>query len=426
MSLIIYAIPVFFLLIGIELLIAKMRNLSYYRMNDAIANLSCGIGSQISGIFTKTFTFVGYLFLYEHSIWKIENNVLTFILLFIGVDFFYYWFHRLAHEISFLWGSHVVHHQSEEYNLTVALRQAWLQGAFSWVFYLPLAVVGFSPAVFLTIASLQTLYQFWIHTKLIGKMNPVFEYVFNTPSHHRVHHGVNPKYIDRNHGGTLIIFDRWFGTFQVEDEEVVYGITKQTNSWNPLWVNFEYWIDLFREAFQVKHVKNFFLMMFKMPGWKPEELGGVAPLKEVTPQTFHKYDTEISGGLTNYAFVQFVIVLLSTTVFLVLQSKPPFEESFLLKAAVASLIVLSLVTIGGIFERKSWVPALEYLRIAIISIFILLFLRDSSLIVTVGIVTGIIALGSALWFTKYHREFTQSAQRSGEKQSNTVLEMADK
>lgn len=284
MSLIIFAIPVFFLLIGIELLIAKMKNLSYYRMNDAIANLSCGIGSQVSGIFLKTFTFIGYAYLYKHSFWKIENNIVTFILLFIGVDFFYYWFHRLAHEVSFLWGSHVVHHQSEEYNLTVALRQAWLQGAFSWAFYLPLAVIGFSPAVFITIASLQTLYQFWIHTKLIGKMNPVFEYVFNTPSHHRVHHGVNPKYIDRNHGGTLIIFDRWFGTFQLEEEEVVYGITKQINSWNPVWVNFEYWIDLFKEAFQVHKVKNFFLMMFKMPGWKPEELGGVQPLKEVTPQ----------------------------------------------------------------------------------------------------------------------------------------------
>lgn len=410
MSLIIYAIPVFFLLIGVELLITKMQKLSYYRMNDAIANLSCGIGSQLAGIFTKTFTFIGYLWLYEYSIWKIENSILMFIVLFIGVDFFYYWFHRLAHEISFLWGSHVVHHQSEEYNLTVALRQAWLQGVFSWVFYLPLAVVGFSPAVFITIASLQTLYQFWIHTKLIGKMNPVFEYVFNTPSHHRVHHGVNPKYIDRNHGGTLIIFDRWFGTFQAEEEEVVYGVTKQTNSWNPVYVNFEYWIDLFREAFQVKKVKNFFLMMFKMPGWKPEELGGVAPPKEVTPQTFHKYDTEISSGLTNYAFAQFVIVLLSTTVFLVFQAKAPFKEDYLLKVTVASLIVLSLVTIGGIFERKSWVPALEYLRIAAISILVFMLLKDSPLIFAVGTVTGVVALGSALWFTRNLGEFQNKVQ----------------
>ncbi|HLP49434.1 MAG TPA: sterol desaturase family protein [Chitinophagales bacterium] len=413
MSLIIYAIPVFFLLIGIELLIAKMRHLSYYRMNDAVANLSCGIGSQISGIFTKTFTFIGYTWLYQHSIWKIEDNALTFILLFIGVDFFYYWFHRLAHEISFLWGSHIVHHQSEEYNLTVALRQAWLQGAFSWVFYLPLAVVGFSPATFITIASLQTLYQFWIHTKLIGKMHPAFEYVFNTPSHHRVHHGVNPKYIDKNHGGTLIIFDRWFNTFQPEEEEVVYGITKQTNSWNPLWVNFEYWIDLFRQAFKVSNIKNFFLMMFKAPGWKPAELGGVEPLKEVSPQTFHKYNTEISSGLTNYAFFQFVIVLLSTTVFLVLQGKSSLANNWPLKTLMASLIILSLVNIGGIFERKTWVLVLEYLRIVAVAVLVILLFKATAMFATVTIAVLVLGLLSMLWFTRYRGEFNTGAHANG-------------
>lgn len=426
MSLIVFAIPVFFLLIGIEVLIAKMRNLSYYRMNDAIANLSCGIGSQISGIFLKTVTFIGYTWLYEHSLWRIDADsvmgylgqgavgssglktvvsITIFIALFFGIDFFYYWFHRLAHEISFLWGSHIVHHQSEEYNLTVALRQAWLQGAFSWVFYLPLAVLGFSPAMFLTIASLQTLYQFWIHTKLIDKMNPAFEYVFNTPSHHRVHHGVNPKYIDKNHGGTLIIFDRWFGTFQPEEEEVVYGITKQTNSWNPIWVNFEYWIDLFRQASHVANVKNFVFMMVKAPGWKPAELGGVEPLKEVSPQTFHKYDTEISAGLTNYAFFQFVIVLLGTTAFLVLHAKPPFSQSWPLTILVASLIILSLTTIGGIFERKSWVLALEYLRIIAVSALLILLLNGTTFFMT-GIITMVsLGLVSLLWFTRFRGEF---------------------
>lgn len=412
MSLIVYAIPVFFLLIGIELLIARMRGLSYYRMNDAIANLSCGIGSQISGIFLKTVTFIGYTWLYQNSIWKIEDNIITFVLLFIGVDFFYYWFHRLAHEISILWGSHVVHHQSEEYNLTVALRQAWLQGAFSWVFYLPLAVVGFSPASFLTIASLQTLYQFWIHTKLIDRMHPAFEYVFNTPSHHRVHHGVNPKYIDKNHGGTLIIFDRWFGTFQAEDEEVVYGITKQTNSWNPVWVNFEYWIDLFKEAFRVHTIKNFILMMVKAPGWKPAELGGVEPLKPVTPQTFHKYDTEISSGLTNYAFVQFVIVLLSTTAFLLFQGKPTLAENWPLRVFTASLIILSLVNIGAIFEKKKWVLLLEYIRIIAIAGLIMVLTLNTALFTTAAVAAGTFGLLSLLWFTRFYNEISAGKEFS--------------
>lgn len=406
MSLIIYAIPVFFLLIGIELVITKTQKLSYYRMNDAITNLSCGIGSQITGVFLKTVTFIGYQYLYEHSIWKIENNIFSFIVLFIGVDFFYYWFHRLAHEIPFLWGSHVVHHQSEEYNLTVALRQAWLQGAFSWVFYLPLAMVGFSPGAFLVVASLQTLYQFWIHTRLIGKMNPVVEYILNTPSHHRVHHGVNPKYIDKNHAGTFILFDRWFGTFQEEDEEVVYGITQQPNSWNPVWVNFEYWITLFKEAFRVAHLKDFFFTLFRSADWRQNEPVGIALSKKVTSQTFQKYHTEISGGLTNYVFFQFAIVLLGATLFLITESKQPFLENLWLKIFVSALIVFSLVNIGGIFERKRWVLSMEYLRVVIISVLVLWLFKGAPKFLFIGIAAAVAVSISLLWFSKYRNEFS--------------------
>lgn len=405
MSLIVYSIPVFFILIGIELLITKMKNLSYYRMNDAITNLSCGIGSQISGVFLKTVTFIGYTYLYQHSIWKIESTLLMGVLLFIGVDFFYYWFHRLAHEISFLWGSHVVHHQSEEYNLTVALRQAALQGAFSWVFYLPLAVVGFEPAMFVTIASIQTLYQFWIHTKLIDRMHPAFEYVFNTPSHHRVHHGVNPKYIDRNHGGTLIIFDRMFGTFQVEEEEVVYGVTKQTNSWNPLWVNFEYWIDLFKQVFKVKSLKDRTRMLVLMPGWKPAELGGNDEPREVTNETFHKYDTDIPAGLNYYVLFQFVLVLVGATMFLLTQRTEIFSGGWLLRSVTAGVIVLSLVTIGGIFEKKSWVPALEFIRLIALVFMIAVLMKGSAAFMPATITTTVIALGSLLWFGTFLGQF---------------------
>lgn len=405
MSLIVYSIPVFFLLIGIELLISKMRKLSYYRFNDSVTNLSCGIGSQISGIFLKTVTFIGYKYLYAHSIWKIEDTIVTGILLFIGVDFFYYWFHRLAHEISFLWGSHVVHHQSEEYNLTVALRQAALQGAFSWVFYLPLAVIGFSPVMFVTIASLQTLYQFWIHTKLINKMPAPFEYVFNTPSHHRVHHGVNPKYIDRNHGGTLIIFDRMFGTFQAEEEEVVYGITKQPKSWNPLWVNFEYWVELFADVFKVKKIRDGVYMLVKMPGWKPAEMGGLGEFKEVTPQTFEKYDTEISRGLTYYVWVHFILILAGTTLFLNMLKDDPFKSSLLLQLGFSVVIVLALVNIGGIFERKSWLPAMEFLRLIGSAALLIGFFSNSTLFIPATVITSIIVVASVVWFSLYIREF---------------------
>ncbi len=414
MNLIIYAIPVFFLLIGVELLITRMKKLSYYRFNDAVTNLSLGIGSTVTGVFLKTLTVLVYIKLFEISPLngKIPNAWWVYVLLFFGADFFYYWFHRLAHEISIMWGSHAVHHQSEEYNLTVALRQAWYQGAFSFVFYLPLAVLGFNPVMFFVVSQVITLYQFWIHTKLINKMPAPFEYIFNTPSHHRVHHGVNPQYIDKNHAGTLIIWDRMFGTFEPEQEEVVYGITKQVKSWNPIWTNFEYWVDLGKDLLKVRGAGHAVLMLVKMPGWKPEELGGVSEPKPVTPETFHKYDTEISPGLNYYVLFQFIIILIASTSFLVFQGKSPINDSLALKVSLAGLIVFSLMNIGGIFEKKRWVLFLEYARIVILAVVIIVLLNNETLSNALGISTIVISLISLVWFSFYLDEFKLQAANS--------------
>ena len=304
-----------------------------------------------------------------------------------------------------MWGSHAVHHQSEEYNLTVALRQAWYQGAFSFVFYLPLAVLGFNPVMFFVVSQVITLYQFWIHTKLINKMPAPFEYIFNTPSHHRVHHGVNPQYIDKNHAGTLIIWDRMFGTFEPEQEEVVYGITKQAKSWNPIWVNFEYWVDLGSNLFKVRHLRNAVLMLVKMPGWKPDELGGISQPGPVTPATFHKYDTEISPGLNYYVLFQFIIILIASTSFLVFQGQSPVNDSLGLKISLAGLIVFSLLNIGGIFEQRRWVLVSEYLRIFILAYVIIVLLNNETLGNALGISTTVVSLISLVWFSVYVSEF---------------------
>ena len=406
MSLIVYSIPIFFLLIGVELFIVRMRGLPYYRFNDAITNLSCGIGSQVSGIFMKFLTFGVYVIIYNHSplSGRIPYNYLTIILLFLGVDFFYYWFHRLAHEISIIWGSHVVHHQSEEYNLTVALRQAWVQGAFSWVFYLPLAFVGFDPYMFATIASLQTLYQFWIHTKVIDKMPAWFEYVFNTPSHHRVHHGVNPKYIDKNHAGTLIIWDRVFGTFQLEEEEVVYGITTQPKSWNPLWLNFEYWIDLFKDTTKVHKPVDAVRMLTLAPGWKPADMGGMLTYKEISAATFEKYDTVVSPRLNNYILFQFVFLLIGTSAFLFGQKNLNTNETI----AVSILIVYTVVTIGGLFEKKKWVVCAEFLRLLLLSVVIAAITDKFYSINYAMSVGGVYLLSSFIWFVTVFKELTSN------------------
>ncbi len=404
-GLIAYSIPIFFLLIGIELVIDRSKKSGLYRFNDAVTNISCGIGSQLTGVFLKTLSFVAYYFIWEHyRIADIPNSWITWILLFIGVDFFYYWFHRLAHEISLLWGSHIVHHQSEEYNFSVALRQGWLQGAFSMWFYLPLAFIGFDPYVFVSINALQTLYQFWIHTKTIDKLPAPIEYVFNTPSHHRVHHGVNPKYIDRNHGGTLIIFDRMFGTFQAEEEEVVYGITNQARSWNPLRLNLEYWLDLIRKSFRAHNLKDGLKILFGPPGWKPEYMGGAPELKEVTNESFHKYDTDIPAKLNYYVLFQYLLVLGGTSLFLFNTDK--LDTTGQITASM--LILWSIVNLGAIFEGRAWVYYSEMLRLPVLAMAMLFWFDDAGVSSILSLVL-VIAFCLSMPFIYRHRTiFTQA------------------
>ncbi len=235
------AVPVFFLMIAAEWWIARRTGRNLYRLNDSLNDLSCGILQSLVALLCAAFMIGGYLAIEARfAFFSLDaESTWVWIACFLGVDFLYYWYHRLSHEINFMWAAHVVHHQSEEYNLAVALRQSSLQPFHSMVFYWPLALIGFPTAVFISCAAVNTLYQFWIHTQIVDRLGPL-ESVFMTPSHHRVHHGRNPIYLDRNHGGTFIVWDKLFGTFQLEEEEVAYGVTKPLESWNPLWANFDY------------------------------------------------------------------------------------------------------------------------------------------------------------------------------------------
>ena len=356
---IVLAIPVFFLLIGIELLATRLLERDDYRLSDSINDLSCGMIQQLLEVFLKTALFAGYLFLYEnHRLFSIPTgSAAAWMACFLGVDFFYYWFHRWSHEVNAGWAAHIVHHQSEEMNLTVALRQGAFQPAFSWVFYLPLAVLGFPPLMFLTLSSFNTLYQFWIHTRAIGRLGRL-EWVLNTPSHHRVHHGRNPKYIDRNHGGTLIVWDRLFGTFRAEEEEPVYGIAQPLASWNPVWANLHYWVDLFRTAGRTSRWGDRIRVFLKPPGWRPEELGGFSPAPEVDRRTYRKYDAPAPGGLKLYVLLQFVLLNVATTAFLFQQQR----VSWPIRLAAALAIVTSVASLGGLLDLKPWAFRLEIAR----------------------------------------------------------------
>jgi len=352
------SVPVFFLLIGIELLWSFLKGLKLYSLSDAITNISCGIGQQLTGAFFKTFLFAGYIWIYENlRIATIEPGLLQGILLFIGVDFFYYWFHRMSHEINAIWATHIVHHQSEEYNLTVALRQSWFQAFFSNFFYLPLAWIGFDPITTVAVIAFNTLYQFWIHTELIKNMG-WFEWIFNTPSHHRVHHGSNPEYIDKNHGGTLIIWDRLFGTFRAEQVAPVYGITTPLKSWNPLQANFHYWKDLFQLSRNSSKLSDKFNVFISAPGWRPAELGGRQFPQEVKRDNFTKFDVRISTPEKWYALLQFAAVL-GFSSFLLFEI-PKSGTSLLWPLILWCL--LSIGSIGAFLERRIWSWITEFLR----------------------------------------------------------------
>jgi len=360
---IVLPIPVFLLLILLELAITRLQEKDYYRLSDSISDLGCGMLQQLLEVFVKTALFAGYLLLYRrYRLFEMPSaSAGVGIACFLGVDFLYYWFHRTSHEVNAFWAAHVVHHQSEEFNLAVALRQGAFQGTFSWIFYLPLAVIGFPPLMFLSVTSVNTLYQFWIHTRVIGRLGPL-EAILNTPSNHRVHHGRDPKYIDRNHGGTLIVWDRLFGTYQAEEEEPVYGITKPLASWNPLWANFHYWAELLRSARRTRRVADRIRLFLKPPGWQPDELGGFVPPPEVDRPRYRKFDTPLTRPRALYVFVQFAAVLAFASALLYGQGR----LSLPVLAGGAAFVLVSLVTLSALVEGRRWAPAVEAARIVVI------------------------------------------------------------
>ena len=361
---IVLSIPIFAVLIILEVIIQWINNRKLYRLNDAVTNISCGITQQVSGIFLKLFGIGVYQLVFEHfAIWQIPTNWYTLVILFVATDFAYYWAHRMSHEINLFWSGHVVHHQSEDYNLSVALRQSSFQVVWTFAFYLPLAVIGFNTIDFALMAALTTLYQFWIHTELIGKLG-ILEYILVTPSHHRVHHGRNPKYIDKNHGGTFIWWDMLFGTYQKEEEQPTYGVTKPVNSWNPVWANFANFEIMGHELKQIPRFADKIRYLFFKPGWYPEELGGYQPAPAIDKATYKKYDTKVSKSLNGYVLYQFLATLGFTTWFLFNQGDLELGP----KAAAATLILVTTITSGGLFELKKWVWRAETGRLALVAL----------------------------------------------------------
>jgi sterol desaturase/sphingolipid hydroxylase (fatty acid hydroxylase superfamily) len=274
-NLLVHAIPGFVLLIIVEVVFAVKTQRELYDVKDASTSIALGLGNLLTGLVTKGIILAVFLFLYRFRFFTIPFNTWwAWALCFLADDFSYYWFHRLSHEIRWFWASHVVHHSSERYNLAAALRQTWtgnLTGAFLFWTWMPL--VGFDPGMILLMQSVSLLYQFWIHTEAIGKMPRWYEAVFNTPSHHRVHHGSDIEYLDRNHAGTLIVWDRLFGTFQKEAQRPTYGLTQNVATFNPVRVAFHEWIRMASDLRKAGTWSQAWMFVFGAPGWRPDGQG---------------------------------------------------------------------------------------------------------------------------------------------------------
>lgn len=354
------AIPFFFALIGLERWLTRRRADPYYRLHDSLADLSCGIGQQVVQIFVLALITGSYVLVWDR--WRLmtvsETSVAGWIALLVLVDVAFYWFHRASHRVNFLWAIHAVHHQSEEYNLSVALRQAWLEPLAIAAFHLPIALCGFPPAMFLAAYTINTLYQFWVHTRGIGKLGPV-ELALNTPSHHRVHHAINPAYIDKNYSGMFIVWDRLFGTFTAETEEPVYGTVKPLHSFNPAWAQVAYWLEIARLAARAPRLVDKLRAWIAPPEWRPPELGGPVTIPPVTRAAQQKYDVRAPRAVNRYVVASFVLVILSTSAIILAQEHAPLLDL----AVSAALIMATLATIAGLVEGRRWAVPLEIARL---------------------------------------------------------------
>ncbi|GLX78691.1 sterol desaturase [Thalassotalea insulae] len=386
MGFILAAIPFFLLAIAIELWFDKRRATGYYQFNDAINSLQLGTLSRIIGLLKAAIPFSLYTLIYQnYALWQLpESSLLVWLFAFIAYDLGYYWVHRLSHRINVMWASHVVHHSSEEYNLTTALRQTSTPALFAWAILLPLAFFGISPMLLISCGALNLIYQFWVHTRHIDKMPAWFEAIMVTPSHHRVHHALNRDYIDKNYAGVFILWDKLFGSFQAEKDNIniVYGVSHQLKSWNPIWANFKVYRDLLTDTLNTQNWRDKFQLWFRPPGWRPQDVTDTHPRPWVTTKSLIKYDNQLSYMSKAYILFQFVITI-ALSFFLLLSAS---NFSLLTNVLLCGIAMFCLFATSTLQEQKPASFLFETLRIILVSSTVAYF-SPAEIQGTVGVVT---------------------------------------
>ncbi|MGB5246221.1 MAG: sterol desaturase family protein [Woeseia sp.] len=369
MDLIALAVPFFLLALLLELAIDRWRGTGYFRLNDSINSLSAGALSTTIGYFTRLLPIVIWGSVLQHlALFDIRlewfdfsaRGLLLWLLALLAFDFCYYWTHRFGHEMSIMWAAHAVHHQSEDYNLSTALRQTSSGFLLGWIFYLPLFVIGLPLEVVVAVNAVDLIYQFWVHTQHIGKLGWV-DRVFVTPSNHRVHHAQNEIYIDKNYGGILIIWDRLFGTFQEErdDTPVTFGVRKPLANWNPFWANLQVYQYLWFDAKHTKRWRDKLGIWFRRTGWRPADVAAQYPKANHDLEHFRKYDPPLTGGMRRYLLGQFLAAVL-----LILWIADLFAQHGLAAVALPCLLLwVALFSFGVISDSRPIAIRLERFRL---------------------------------------------------------------
>jgi alkylglycerol monooxygenase len=371
MDIVPYAVPFFILAMLLELAYGLWIGRNTYRLNDAVGSLFMGsLRTSMKLIFIGLGGVVFYAIEQHYSLWRMDRgSVWTWVFAWFAYDLCYYWFHRISHERQIFWASHVAHHQSEDYNLSTALRQTSTGALLGWVFYVPLFLVGVPAEVYVTVASVNLIYQFWVHTEHVPKLG-VLESFMITASNHRVHHAQNDIYMDRNYGGVFLIWDRMFGSFQEEldEEPCVYGIRGPLRTFNPLWANLHIYVGMFVDAWRARSWKDKVWMLFSRTGWRPADVAEQYPRPKNDLADFHRYDPQTSKAVKIYAFAQMVVL---TSVGTAVLFSPDLSKGYT-TLAVAAMAVSMVCTTQWLDVKNSalsW-DALRLLGLLMIAGFI--------------------------------------------------------
>ena len=375
LNLLAFAIPLFIGIMLLEYFVSRKKNPGYFNLHNSVANISIDIAERLSDIFIAgLFYFIYDRLQKNYGLFDIKPGIILWIALFLFTDFLWYWYHRLAHEINILWLAHVVHHQSEDFNYTVSARITIFQAFARTAFWSLLPLIGFPAGMITSTLIIHGTYPFFIHTRTIGKLG-ILEYIFVTPSHHRVHHASNEKYLDKNYGDVLIIWDKLFGTFQKEEdsEPIVYGLTKPLNTYSFLWQHFHFAIELWLAMKTKKSWKEKFRVLLV----KPEKIN---PSLRSEAESIFRIKQVHGGGQIERPlnrYVRWQVIMLLVSMFVVILFEHHLSVGF--KIGFALFTVLTLINCGAIMEQKKWIFYLEYARLVITVSGLLLLYPHSSL-----------------------------------------------